>query len=219
MGQFPQRRLQQPAMSASWECSVFSIQCSVANSVRLSWLPAEPSRLLTCNRRRRGAKSATPMCLCRTAIFGLGFCFFSGVFLGERACAAGADDSNGWKKLFNGKDLDGWHVVIGNAARPDTNHLVQIHDGMIHMYKDVEQGSPQPAGYIVTDKEYSNYHLKLEYKWGEKRFGGRAEARRDAGILYHVVGKDGVWPKSVECQIQENDVGDIFTVNTRLTAQ
>ena len=133
--------------------------------------------------------------------------------------AAGTDESAGWKKLFNGKDLDGWHIVIGNPARADTNHLVQVHDGMIHMYKDVLQGSPQPAGYLVTDKEYSNYHLKLEYKWGEKRFGGRAKARRDAGILYHVIGKDGVWPKSVECQIQENDVGDIFTVNTRLTAQ
>ena len=33
-----------------------------------------------------------------------------------------------------------------------------------------------------------------------------------------MVGKDGVWPRSVECQIQEGDVGDIFTVNTRLIA-
>jgi hypothetical protein len=152
-----------------------------------------------------------------TAVFGLGLLFLSNFWLQGRA--AGADESTGWKKLFNGKDLDGWHIVIGNPARADTNHLVQIHDGMIHMYKDVPQGSPQLAGYIVTDKEYSNYHLKLEYKWGEKRFGGRAKARRDAGILYHIVGKDGVWPKSVECQIQENDVGDIFTVNTRLLAQ
>ena len=43
--------------------------------------------------------------------------------------------------------------------------------------------------------------------------------KRDAGVLYHVVGKDGVWPRSVECQIQEGDVGDIFTVNTRVTAR
>jgi hypothetical protein len=58
----------------------------------------------------------------------------------------------------------------------------------------------------------------VQYKWGEKRFQPRAKGKRDAGILYHVVGKDGVWPRSVECQIQENDVGDIFTVNTRVTA-
>jgi hypothetical protein len=127
--------------------------------------------------------------------------------------------ADGWKKLFNGKNLDGWHVVIGNPARADTNHWIQVHDGMIHMYKDAVQGSQQPAGYIVTSNEFSNYRLKLEYKWGEKRFGDRSKSRRDAGILYHVVGKDGVWPRSVECQIQENDVGDIFTVNTRLTAE
>ena len=59
--------------------------------------------------------------------------------------------------------------------------------------------------------------MRLEYKWGAKRFAPRANVRRDAGILYHVIGKDGVWPRSVECQIQENDVGDIFTVYTRVT--
>src|SRR6476620_5421878 len=92
--------------------------------------------------------------------------------------------SAGWKKLSNGKDLDGWHVVIG-PGRADTNHWIQVHGGMIHMYKDSIQGSKQPSGYIVSSNEYSNYHLKLEYKWGEKRFGDRSNSRRDAGILYH----------------------------------
>jgi hypothetical protein len=125
---------------------------------------------------------------------------------------------NSWKYLFNGKDLEGWHIVIKNARSDDPNHLVQIEDGAIHMYKDAPADSAQPSGYIVTEKEYSNYQLRLEYKWGEKRFAPRAHGRCDAGILYHVVGKDGLWPKSIECQIQENDVGDIFTVNSRLTA-
>lgn len=127
-------------------------------------------------------------------------------------------DSKGWKSLFNGKNLDGWKVVIGRNALPDTNHLVQVHEGMVHMYKDAVEGSPQPAGYIVTEKDYSDYHFRVQYKWGTKRFQPRAKGKRDAGILYHVVGKDGVWPRGVECQIQENDVGDVFTVNTRVTA-
>jgi len=86
------------------------------------------------------------------------------------------------------------------------------------MYKDAAEGSAQPNGYIVTEKEFSNYHLRLEYRWGTKRFAPRANGRRDAGVLYHITGKDGVWPRSIECQIQENDVGDIYTVNTRVTA-
>lgn len=129
----------------------------------------------------------------------------------------GAGTHGVFHPLFNGTNLDGWYIVLRNARSQDTNHLVQVHDGMIHMYKDAVAGSQQPPGYIVTEKEYSNYHLRLEYKWGTKRFAPRAKTRRDAGVLYHVVGKDGVWPRSIECQIQENDVGDIFTVNTRLS--
>jgi hypothetical protein len=132
--------------------------------------------------------------------------------------AADKKDGSGWKPLFNGKSLDGWYVVIKNAKSDDPNHLVQIDHGAIHMYKDVPNASQQPVGYIVTEKEYSNYHLRLEYKWGTKRFAPRANVRRDAGILYHVTGKDGVWPRSIECQIQENDVGDIFTVYARVKA-
>lgn len=123
---------------------------------------------------------------------------------------------DGWTSLFNGTNLDGWYTVLRNSRSDDPNHLVQIENGALHMYKDAPDGSPQPSGYIVTDKEYSNYHLRLEYKWGDKHFQPRLKTRRDAGIMYHVVGKDGVWPCCIECQIQENDVGDIFTVNTRL---
>src|SRR5205085_1757092 len=130
-------------------------------------------------------------------------------------CAAAVEQP--WQFLFNGKDLGGWRVVIGNGTRVDTNRLVQVENGAIHMYKDAPEGSSQPAGYILSDKEYSNYHLRLEYKWGEKRFGARSRAKRDAGLLYHVHGRDGVWPNSIECQIQETDVGDIWTVRTRLT--
>jgi len=136
---------------------------------------------------------------------------------GFMASAAEIANHSGWTPLFNGTNLNGWYTVLRNSRSNDTNHLVQVENGMIHMYKDAPAGSAQPAGYIVTDKEYSNYHLRLEYEWGEKRFQPRLKTRRDAGIMYHVVGKDGVWPRCIECQIQENDVGDIFTVNTRLT--
>jgi hypothetical protein len=141
------------------------------------------------------------------------------VLLSDRFTASTAETArhSGWTSIFNGTNLNGWYIVLRNSRSDDTNHLVQVENGMIHMYKDAPAGSAQPAGYIVTDKEYSNYHLRLEYKWGEKRFQPRLKTRRDAGIMYHVVGKDGVWPRCIECQIQENDVGDIFTVNTRLT--
>jgi len=125
---------------------------------------------------------------------------------------------SGWQPLFNGKNLEGWYVYIARGKKnEDTNHLVQVDGGAIHMYKNAEAGSQQPFGYIATEKDYANYHLRLEYKWAGKQFAPRAKAKRDAGVLYHVVGSDGVWPRSVECQIQEGDVGDIWTVRTRVT--
>jgi hypothetical protein len=128
----------------------------------------------------------------------------------------GTDD--GWEPLFDGQHLDNWYIVISDSKSDDANHLVQVEDGAIHMYKDSPAASPQPAGYLVTKKEYSNYRLRLQYRWGVKRFVPRLNSPRDAGLMFHVVGKDGVWPRCVECQIQENDVGDVFAIHTRVTS-
>jgi hypothetical protein len=142
-----------------------------------------------------------------------------GLFFISFLSVANAAQEGNWKPLFSGTNLDGLYIHLGGGKKKneDPDHLVQIHDGMIHMYKDAEQGSKQAAGYISTEKEYADYHLRFQYKWGDKRFGGRVNSKRDAGVIYHMFGADNVWPSGVECQVQEGDVGDIFTVNTRVT--
>lgn len=133
-------------------------------------------------------------------------------------CLVGRAADDGFKPLFNGKDFTGWYLVSGNKRlENDTNHLFTVHDGMVHMYKDAPDKSRQNFGYMVTEKEYSDYVLRFEYKWGKKKFGGKVGKKRDGGILFHCIGPDGVWPESIECQVQEGDVGDIFTVRTRAT--
>ncbi|HEY1379277.1 MAG TPA: DUF1080 domain-containing protein [Gemmataceae bacterium] len=133
---------------------------------------------------------------------------------------AGRSDSrpdNGWKPLFNGRDLSGWtHFFNGRDKGANADDLVRVEDGVIHIYPEGNDGDKRPFGYILTAKEYSHYHLRCEYKWGMKRFGSKAKAKRDSGVLYHVVGPDKVWPRCVECQVQEGDTGDIFTVGTRI---
>ncbi|MSU58955.1 MAG: DUF1080 domain-containing protein [Pedosphaera sp.] len=122
-----------------------------------------------------------------------------------------------WKPLFNGTNFDGLYIYIARQNKnEDTNQLVQIENGTWHMYAGQPDGSAQPHGYVSTEKEYADYHLRFEYKWGTNRFGARATAKRDAGVIYHMFGGDTVWPSGVECQVQEGDVGDIFTVNTRV---
>ena len=122
-------------------------------------------------------------------------------------------------RLFNGKNLEGWSTYLeGRGRNHDPEKVFQVHDGVVHIYKDAEEGAKMPFGYMATEKEFADYHLRLEYRWGTKRFAPRAQDKRDSGLLYHAVGPDKVWPCSVELQIQEGDTGDIFTVNTRVTS-
>jgi hypothetical protein len=124
-----------------------------------------------------------------------------------------------WQPLFNGKDLTGWtHFFNGRDKAAAVDDLVRVEDGFIHIYPTGKDGDKLPFGYLLSAKAYSHYHVRLEYKWGTKRFGGKAQAKRDSGLLYHVVGPDKVWPRCIECQIQEGDTGDLFTVGTRVTA-
>ena len=119
--------------------------------------------------------------------------------------------------LFNGKNLEGWSVFVEKQpAGSDPSQIFQVIDGVIHVYRSAPEGSAQPFGYLATKKVYSHYRLELEYRWAEKKFQPRADKVRDSGLLYHVAQKEGVWPRSIELQIQERDVGDIFTVNTRV---
>lgn len=99
-------------------------------------------------------------------------------------------------KLFNGKDLTGWKIWLGEPDA-DPAKTFAVKDGVIH-------DSGKPAGYIITDKEYDNYVLKLEWRFPEK--GG------NSGVFVHVVGEDMIWPKGVEAQLQSGAAGDFWLV-------
>jgi len=129
---------------------------------------------------------------------------------------------NAWTPLFNGKNLDGFDTFLGGYTEDqfneDTANIMTVHEGMVHIYRDAPQGSKAPFGYFSTQKEYSHFHLRFQYKWGEKKFAPRTEIVRDSGVIYHMVGPHAVWPRGVECQVQEGDTGDTFTVmGTRIT--
>lgn len=109
-------------------------------------------------------------------------------------------------RLFNGKNLEGWHTFlkdIGKNADPDNNFTVQ--DSVLHVLG-------KNLGYAITEKGYANFHFKVDFKWGERRWGSRQKEKRDAGVCYNIGMNepDSIWPKSIECQIQEGDVGDFW---------
>ncbi len=133
----------------------------------------------------------------------------------EQTSKDGASTSSdtGWTRLFDGNTLHGWYTVLQkHKQNEDPDKIFQVEDGVIHVYKDQPEGIEVPSGYISSDSEYAFYDLRFDYKWGTKRFKPCAKERRDAGLIYHIVGRDGVWPRCIECQVQENDVGDCYTV-------
>ncbi len=116
---------------------------------------------------------------------------------------AGEDEKdNGWIELFNGKDLSGWKVFLDPKQKADPTKLFTVQDGIL-----VCEG--KPFGYLITDKEYENYVLKLQWRWGEKlHIKGR-----NSGVFVHVVGPNKIWPKAVEAQLMADHAGDIWLVD------
>ena len=134
--------------------------------------------------------------------------------------AQDSEDTN-WTPLFNGKDLDGWTVAWAQepADAQSPSSLFTIEDGMIHAYGNHEAGTKQPQAYILTEGDYRDYRLSLEYKWGPKKFAPRTELVRDAGLLFHVYDHSMAdWPHSVEAQIQEGDTGDVWAISSRASS-
>ena len=110
---------------------------------------------------------------------------------------------------------EGWSITLENQKPgEDPEHLVHFEDGVLHMYRDVPAGEKVPFGVVTTDKSFSRYHLRFEYRWIGKRFEPRARELRDAGVLYHVQDASTVWPSGPECQIQEGDTGDLIYIRT-----
>jgi hypothetical protein len=118
-----------------------------------------------------------------------------------------ADDDKDFKALFNGKDFTGLKAVIGGKEAEPTKSFT-VKEGII-----VTSGNPQ--GYFVTDKGYKNYVLRFEWKYARpKDLKDDKEFKGNSGCLVHIQGlpEKGNWPKSVEVQGMNRDMGNIFAI-------
>jgi hypothetical protein len=110
--------------------------------------------------------------------------------------------------LFNGKNLTGWYSYTKTyGLNNDVEKAFTVENGFIRL-------NGKSFGYLCTQKEYRNYYLRVVFHWGETKYPPLQDRRRDSGILYHfqATTNDKVWPKSIECQIQEEDCGDYYCV-------
>lgn len=140
----------------------------------------------------------------------------SGLFLVLPRAAVSAE-GEGTVHLFNGKDLTNfytWLAAPEPGAQPlgrnnDPDKVFSVHDGMIHI-------SGKVMGGLITEKDYSNYQLVTEFKWGPETWAPRKDKARDSGILLHCTGANGYrgspWMESIECQMIEGGTGDFILV-------
>ncbi len=116
-------------------------------------------------------------------------------------------------KLFNGENLENWYTWLRDTKLEDPRNVFTVKDGLLHISGD-------GLGAITTHKEYTNYRLVTEWKWGERTWGNRKQATKDSGILVHGIGPDGgyngIWLCSIEAQIIEGGCGDFIVVAGKL---
>lgn len=71
------------------------------------------------------------------------------------------DKTDGWKLLFDGKTTKGWHKYGADKA----GAAWKVKDGYLYLDTTIKENwQIKDGGDIVTDEEYENFHLKLEWK-------------------------------------------------------
>ncbi|HEY6975122.1 MAG TPA: DUF1080 domain-containing protein [Chitinophagaceae bacterium] len=82
------------------------------------------------------------------------------------------EKQEGWHLLFNGKDLQGWHSYLQDKPAKGW----QVENGTIFLNKN-DQSPYEDYIDIVTDKEFENFDLKVEFKM---------DTCANSGIMFYV---------------------------------
>lgn len=92
----------------------------------------------------------------------------------------------GWKLLFNGTDLTGWH----NFRRDDVRPGWKVQDGVLIC------ADPHDAGDLCTSEQYDWFELQIEYN---------ISPAGNSGIMYHVTDEArSAWATGPEFQLEDN---------------
>ncbi len=116
--------------------------------------------------------------------------------------------------LFNGTNLGGFRTWLVDTRHTDPRRVFTVTNGMIRI-------SGEGLGYLATEREYQDYHLVAEFKWGwtNWHWGDRVGKARDSGIFLHATGPDGnshdgggAFMAAIECQVMQGAVGDFLLI-------
>ncbi len=88
-------------------------------------------------------------------------CLFAGNSFAQPNTLTAAEKKEGWKLLFDGQSMKGWHKYGGEPV----GSAWKAGNGMICLDTSVKENwQIKDGGDIVSDEEYGNFDLKLEWK-------------------------------------------------------
>ena len=121
-------------------------------------------------------------------------------------CQRPGSKNSGTINLFNGKDLNGWHVDV---PAMDTNSSL-VSPFLIRNHELISMGVPN--GHLITDAVYHDYIIDAEYRFVNKP--------GNCGILVHastprILYK--MFPKSLEVQMMHENAGDFWCIGEDIT--
>jgi len=124
----------------------------------------------------------------------------------------GEKNEQAWKSLFNGKNLDGWHVKIAGYDLDDNfGETFRVENGIMKVSYDGYDTFDNRFGHIFYKERFSQYRLRVEYRFtGEQCPGGPGWAFRNSGVMFHSqsaqsMKKDQNFPVSIEAQFLGGD--------------
>jgi len=103
---------------------------------------------------------------------------------------------DGWVSLFDGKTMKGWHKYGGKPV----GQSWKADNGILHLdASQKDQWQIRDGGDIVTDEEYENFHLKLEWK---------IDSCGNSGVIFYIkedtVKYQWPWMTGPEMQVLDN---------------
>jgi hypothetical protein len=116
-----------------------------------------------------------------------------GAILVASVLVAGQADAQKVEKLFNGKDLSNWSLVVDKNSVPG-EQVFFVENGVIHI-------KGNPFGYMYTKEKYGDFKLHVEWRW-------EGEAT-NSGIFLLIADPKNPFPNGVECQLAAGRAGDL----------
>ena len=119
-----------------------------------------------------------------------------------------ANAKDGWRPLFNGRDLGGWiYKETGSELGVDPSGTVKVEDGVIRMdYAGWDRFNGR-FGHLHHAVPFDRYRIRVVYRFtGNQCTGGPGWAYRNSGIMIHgqdpaTMRKDQDFPVSIEVQL------------------